>query len=177
MADYDGILKALMSMSDKPKPVNGLLGQLLSELPQQGNRAGPATANLSMLAQGLRGKENQFQRGIQATPWYSEFQQKYGETPNLDDPQYNYRAAWQGGARPERYAPDGGAYHWPSSLPNGQMLKAPDHPTAWMETFMRQTGKDPAVLGLKTPQDAERYLQERKPTPFVMPFPVIGGRG
>ena len=32
--------------------------------------------------------------GIRATPWFSEFRDKYGEEPNLDDPNYYYRAAW-----------------------------------------------------------------------------------
>lgn len=131
---------------------SGFLNGLLGVAPQA------QTSNTSLLAQALKAREGQFQRGIQATPWYSEFQQKYGEKPNLNDPEYNYRAAWSAGLRPERYAPDGGAYHWPSSLPNGQMLKSENHPTAWMEHFMRATGKDPNALGIDQ-ATAMKYLQ------------------
>ena len=75
--------------------------------------------------------------------WSDSFRQRFGEQPNLNDPQYDYRGAWQGGIVPQPYAPDQGFPHWPSALPSGQMLKAPDHPTAWMEHFMQQFGVDP----------------------------------
>lgn len=127
-------------------------------LMSMGTPAGAAVGNPNLLAQALRARESQFQAGIKATPWYSEFQQQYGEPPNLNDPDYDYRAAWSAGLRPERYAPDGGAYHWPSSLPNGQMLKSEAHPTAWMEHFMRATGQDPNALGIKSAQQAAEYL-------------------
>lgn len=73
------------------------------------------------------------------------------------DADYDYAGAWKAGAMPEPYAPDGGAYHWLSSTPDGKMLKAPSHPTAWMEYFARETGEDPAAMGLHTPEDARRY--------------------
>lgn len=123
-----------------PEYQNGLLGMA------------PVTSNRNMLAQALKAKEGQFQRGIMATPWFSEFQKQYGEKPNLNDPDYNYRAAWAAGIRPQRYEYDNNAYHWPSSLPNGQPLKSANHPTAWMETFMRATGQDPNALGLNQEQ-------------------------
>ncbi len=80
--------------------------------------------------------------------WQNTFQQRFGERPNLNDPQYDYRAAWQGGIVPQPYAPDQGFPHWPSQLPGGQMLKAPDHPTAWMQTFMQKFGMDPHMAPL-----------------------------
>jgi hypothetical protein len=104
--------------------------------------------------------------------WADTFQQRFGEAPNLNDPQYDYRAAWKAGITPQPYAPDQNFLHWPSALPSGQMLKAPDHPTAWMEHFMQQYGVDPnsapdAVIneakqsGL-APQD---WQKQQPPTP------------
>ena len=75
--------------------------------------------------------------------WQQTFQNRFGEPPNLNDPQYDYRAAWKAGIVPQPYAPDQGFPHWPSSLPSGQPLKAPDHPTMWMERFMQRFGVDP----------------------------------
>jgi hypothetical protein len=39
------------------------------------------------------------------------------------------------------------------------MLKSEQHPTAWKEYFMRQTGKNPDALGLTNQQDADAYLR------------------
>ena len=92
-------------------------------------------------------EEKDFQEGIRKTEWFKEFKQQYGEEPNLNDKDYDYRAAWKAGLRPERYGPDKGRYHWPSSLPDGKMLKSKDHPTAWKELYMRSTGKNPDEVG------------------------------
>lgn len=105
-------------------------------------------------------EEQQFQDWIKGTGWYKEFQKQYNEQPNLDDPQYDYRAAWKAGLQPERDPYDKNRYHWPSALPSGQMLKGKEHPTAWMEYFMRDTGINPEALGLKTPQEAEPIRQQ-----------------
>ena len=105
-------------------------------------------------------EEQQFQDWIKGTGWYKEFQKQYNEQPNLDDPQYDYRAAWKAGLQPERDPYDKNRYHWPSSLPSGQMLKGKEHPTAWMEYFMRDTGINPEALGWKTPQEAEPIRQQ-----------------
>jgi hypothetical protein len=37
------------------------------------------------------------------------------------------------------------------------MLKSPDHPTAWMEFFMKQYKKDPESLGLHNYEDAVNW--------------------
>jgi hypothetical protein len=92
-------------------------------------------------------------------PWYQEFQQNYGERPNPNDPQYDYRAAWRAGIQPERYEYDGGRYHWPSTTQDGTPLKGADHPTMWMQKFMQQTGIDPNALGLRSPDDAAVWLK------------------
>ncbi len=73
--------------------------------------------------------------------WQNAFRSRFGEMPNLNDPQYDYRGAWQGGIAPRPYAPDQGFPHWPSALPSGQSLKAPEHPTAWMEHFVQRYGR------------------------------------
>lgn len=92
-------------------------------------------------------EEKSFQEGIRATEWFSEFKQQYGEEPDLDTEDYDYRSAWKAGLRPERYAPDDNKYHWPSSLDDGTMLKSKNHPTAWKEYYMRETGNNPDEVG------------------------------
>jgi hypothetical protein len=136
-------------------PPNGLL-----EL-QRNGALDPVTANRNMLAQSARARENQFQTGILATPWYQEFVQQYGERPDLNTPDYDYRSAWAAGIRPQRDPYDQNRYHWPSMLPDGRALKSQNHTTMWMETFMQITGVDPRSLGINTPQDAESFFKKR----------------
>lgn len=88
-------------------------------------------------------EENKFQKEIKSSDWYKEYKQNYGENPDLNSKDYNYRAAWKAGVKPERYAPDDNKYHWPSETPKGESLKALNHPTGWMEDYMQLTGKDP----------------------------------
>lgn len=110
------------------------------------------------LAQALRGEPatlnpNLARQGIRATPWHKEFVQNFGERADLGPgADYDYLQAWAAGVRPERDPYDQNRYHWPSSLPNGQMLKAPNHPTAWKEHYMRATGVNPDSVGA-TEQD------------------------
>jgi hypothetical protein len=96
--------------------------------------------------------EQQFQQEIAQSPWYKDYTKKYGEAPDLNTKDYNYRAAWQLGARPELYKYDN-TYHWPSTA-QGRSLKAVNHPTAWMEDYMQITGRDPNQGGNLTPQQA-----------------------
>jgi hypothetical protein len=92
-------------------------------------------------------EEAEFQAWIRGTEWYSEFRAQHGESPDLDTKDYDYRAAWKAGLRPERDPHDQNRYHWPSSTPSGRMLKSEDHPTAWKEHFMRATGLNPDEIG------------------------------
>jgi len=109
----------------------------------------------------MMNQEQQFQKGIRDTDWFREFQAQYGEAPDLrqmsEDPQkgpnYDYRAAWQGGIRPERDPYDNNRYHWGSSLPSGEMLKSKNHPTAWKEQYMREYGINPDAVGAKNPNN------------------------
>lgn len=106
-------------------------------------------------------EEAQFQHDLQFgdgyRQWREQFTTKHGGPPVLDDPDYDYRAAWKAGIRPAPYKHDGGAYHWASSA-EGKMLKGENHPTAWMEHFMEATGKDPNDLGIKSKEEGEAYL-------------------
>jgi hypothetical protein len=97
--------------------------------------------------------DQSFDQWFRSLPWHQEFQQRYGEPPNPNDPNYDYRAAFREGVTPQRYAPDGGAYHWPSVAPSGAPLKGQNHPTAWAEQFMQQSGgRDPFAMGVRTPE-------------------------
>lgn len=105
--------------------------------------------------------ESAFQNWIRGTDWFKEFKAEYNEEPDLDTKDYDYRAAWKAGISPERDPYDQNRFHWPSSLPTGEMLKSAEHPTAWKEYFMRETGVNPDSLGLQTPEDAKNYLKKK----------------
>jgi hypothetical protein len=78
--------------------------------------------------------------------WWNEFVQQYGEEPDTSPGgDYDYAAAIRSGVVPTRYEQDGNRFHWPSSTSDGAMLKSADHPTAWMEHYMREHGTDPNV--------------------------------
>jgi hypothetical protein len=103
--------------------------------------------------------ESEFQNWIRGTDWFKEFKSEYNEEPDLDTKDYDYRAAWKAGVQPERDPYDNNRFHWPSSLPTGKMLKSAEHPTAWKEYFMRETGVNPDALGLKTPEEANIFIE------------------
>lgn len=124
----------------------------LSAQPSQGSLSDlmrPALMNPNLARQGETLRESQFMRGILSTPWYSEFVKQYGEAPDLSrNADYDYRSAWASGIRPTPDPYDNNRYHWPSSLPSGQMLKSENHPTAWKEHYMRETGTNPDAVGM-----------------------------
>ena len=100
-------------------------------------------------------EEKSFQSWIKSTEWYKEYVNEYDEAPDLDTSDYDYRAAWKAGIRPERDPYDKNKFHWPSSDESGKMLKSESHPTAWKEYFMKATGKNPDEVGI-TKEDYER---------------------
>lgn len=104
-------------------------------------------------------EEKKFQQDMKSSDWYKEYIKNYKEAPNLDTKDYNYRAAWKSGVKPERYAPDDNKYHWPSETPKGESLKALNHPTAWMEDYMQLTGKDPHEGQGMTESQAKKMKQ------------------
>ena len=107
-------------------------------------------------------EESAFQNWIRGTDWFKEFKAQYNEDPDLNTKDYDYRAAWKAGVQPERDPYDNNRFHWPSSLPSGKMLKSAEHPTAWKEYFMRDTGVNPDALNLKTAEDAANFLKNKK---------------
>ena len=100
-------------------------------------------------------EESNFQSGIRATPWFSEYKKEYKEEPDLNSTNYNYRKAWKVGIRPERDPYDSNRYHWSSSTDTGEELKGPLHPTLWKEKYMRATGKNPDATGV-TEEEAKK---------------------
>lgn len=106
--------------------------------------------------------EKQFQKEIRQTEWFKEYVSEYGEEPDLNTKDYDYRKAWSEGIRPQRDAYDKNRYHWASSLDDGSMLKSEDHPTAWKEYYMRETGKNPDEVGV-TKEQWEKMKKSKKP--------------
>lgn len=96
------------------------------------------------LARALAGlppaQEQQFQTFMAFDPsvrqWRNSFQNRYGEQPQIDGGDYDYRAAFASGARPQP-VPGDTVPHWSS------VGKSADHPTMWKQQFMTQFGVDP----------------------------------
>lgn len=62
--------------------------------------------------------ENTFEDWFKKTPYYSQYNRVWGEQPDLNPPDYNYRAAYIAGAKPEIDSDDvkkgEPMYHWDS---------------------------------------------------------------
>ena len=99
-------------------------------------------------------EENAFQNDMTSSDWFNTFKQKYGEPPNLDAKDYDYRAAWKSGVKPMSYEYDD-MPHWPSTTDSGESLKARNHPSAWMEDYMQLTGRDPHEGGDLSPDQID----------------------
>ena len=120
-------------------------------------------------------QEQQFQTDMQFGPgwsnWRRDFQRDVGQQPNTDPGgDYNYRAAWLSGAKPEFHEPSN-SYHGMSSAlvppyADPVNLKAPDHPTMWKESFMQEHGFDPDATDAPWTEEAAasllRYLEAAK---------------
>lgn len=118
--------------------------------------------------------EQRFREDMKRTKWFRQIADDVamsGEEISDDDileelvganADYDYRRAWANGAAPSDYAYDEERQHWPSSLPDGTMLKSPQHPTSWMEYYMRETGVDPVSQGLRTPEEAREYSRQQQ---------------
>lgn len=153
-----------------PNPVNALSPPIMNAFvdPTAAYVGYPMLASQVARTRSLKAGQNisddeaAFQNWIRNTDWFKEFVNQYGEQPDLNTKDYDYRAAWKAGVSPERDPYDKNRFHWPSSLPGGKMLKSTDHPTAWKEYFMRDTGMNPDALGIKTPEDANIYLRNRR---------------
>lgn len=111
------------------------------------------------------GREAEFQGAMASqspyTDWSRQFQSRYGEKPNLNDPSYDYRLAYALGERPQAYEHDPGMMHWSSAAPVAPYaaaadLKGQNHQTKWMQTFMDRYGADPHEATAEQLQDAIR---------------------
>ncbi len=119
------------------------LAEMLTGRPQVAPASGPLVDSLK-----TKLSEAEFQRGIRATDWFSEFLKEYGEEPDLrpmsenpaKGPNYDYRGAWAAGIRPKRDPHNQNKYHWPSEF------KSSTHPTAWKEQFMQKHKINPDAL-------------------------------
>jgi hypothetical protein len=114
---------------------------------------------------GTLNPEQHFQLDMRFQPgyrdWRREYMTRFREEPNYNDPDFDYRAAWGAGAVPERYEHDDNRFHWPSGADrppraDGTSFKGPNHPTAWMETFMQAYGVDPHEASPEQLTDALR---------------------
>jgi hypothetical protein len=151
MIGYDNL-----SADQLPPRQLAMLIQMLSQTPQDQQQM----VQPGLLSQGtVDPQEQAFQSWIRNTDWFKEYVMEYGEEPDLNIPEYDYRAAWRAGITPQRDPYDRNRYHWPSSLPSGEMLKSKEHPTAWKEMFMRETGQNPDAIGIKTKEDADTILR------------------
>lgn len=127
------------------------------------------------LARALAGlppeQERQFQTHMAFDPavraWRNGFVQQFGEMPEINNPDYDYRKAWKYGGKPEPSQYDNGAYHWPSEStqpvpPYAAPIhfKAPDHQTMWKQTFMDQFGVDPDGVQEWTPE-MQAFMQKQ----------------
>lgn len=133
-------------------------------------------------------QEAKFESWMTSTKLFSEFKQDVAKENNIpvesvDDKRllnmmlssgdYDYRGAWKAGIKEEVSKYDG-KVHWPSSTPDGQMLKSPNHPTTWKEFFMRQYNKDPDSLGLSTIDKAQQWsINRQNMTPRRLSRPML----
>lgn len=120
--------------------------------------------------------ENGFQSFMAFDPnvrkWNNGFQAQYGESPNLNDPSFDYRQAYMAGNKPQLYPVDG-TMHWDSRG------KQSTHPTEWMNTYMRQFGSDPNVTpqGGYTPAMTSMINGALPQNVIQNPMPAIFQRG
>jgi len=94
-------------------------------------------------------EEQKFQQFILNHPWYSEFKEEFGQEPQIDGGDYDYRGAWEARGE-EMFAknPMDRKWHGYSKTPGGSWLKAPEHTTRWKEDFYQMFREDPDKYSL-----------------------------
>jgi hypothetical protein len=116
-------------------------------------------------------QEGRFQNWIRSTGWFKEYVKEYGEEPDLNIKEYDYRAAWRAGVVPQRDPHDQNRYHWSSVDPQtGRPLKSEDHPTAWKEKYMAETGRNPDADNV-TKEQYEKMKNAGSKTLMMQPNP------
>lgn len=87
--------------------------------------------------------EGEFQTFMAFDPgvrdWRNSFARKYGEQPEIEGGDYDYRRAYLSGDRPQRVQGDT-VPHW------GSTGKDANHPTEWKARFVETFGVDPDGL-------------------------------
>lgn len=143
-------------MADEPRR-NALANALMGVPP----RMGPTNALAQTMAQvpGLRApEEKEFQTFMAFDPsvrqWRNAFANRYGEQPQTEGGDYDYRAAWAAGSRPQA-VPGDTVPHWSS------VGKAANHPTMWKQDFMTTFGVDPDTPGLQYTPQMQQFIQQR----------------
>tara|TARA_R100001530_G_scaffold10707_1_gene10584 strand:- start:75 stop:500 length:426 start_codon:yes stop_codon:yes gene_type:complete len=104
-------------------------------------------------------EEKKFQKEFTSSPWYKDFVMRNKEDP-LNNPDYDYRGAWKGGALDINTPQTHGLSRDPSTK---KWLKDPrTHDTAWKEYYMEKTGVNPDEANLSRGDAAiqmESYLK------------------
>lgn len=101
--------------------------------------------------------------------WRNAFANRYGEQPRTEGGDYDYRAAYENGSRPQP-VPGDTVPHWSS------VGKSADHPTMWKQNFMTKFGVDPDTQGLQYTPEMQQFMQGSLPQ-FQIPGMPKGGMG
>jgi hypothetical protein len=104
-------------------------------------------------------EESDFQDFINNDPdvvkWRDEFKEEWGEEPQIDGADYDYRGAWKAGIKPKpTYEPETKKtlHHWDSIGVGGKDLKSESHSTRWKSDYMKATGINPDEAGITKEQ-------------------------
>jgi hypothetical protein len=92
----------------------------------------------------------------QVREWRRGFTAQYGEPPQIDGGDYDYRAAYMAGVRPQA-VPGDTVPHWSS------VGKSADHPTMWKQEFMSRFGVDPDTPGLQFTPEMQALVGQNIP--------------
>jgi len=134
-------------------------------------------AMTEQLGQPKSAEEGLYQQRVMSQPFFSEFAAEHGEAPDLNDPEYDYRAALNQQSisgdvfgrdpydpqmtdmnfqRETMGAPMQGRIHGDSRF------KAQQHPSMWKEQFMQLSGQNPDAMGIQDGTEADRMLLSRR---------------
>ena len=115
-------------------------------------------------------EESDFQDFINNDPdvvkWRDEFKEEWGEEPQIDGADYDYRGAWKAGIKPKpTYEPETKKtlHHWDSIGVGGKDLKSESHSTRWKSDYMKATGINPDEAGITKEQAAKELSNESDP--------------
>ena len=148
LEDFKGLVKKKDDTESAP-PTEDATTTLVSEEVEETTPSGSSALQPE--------EEVQFQEFMQTNPdvqaWRKQYVEEYGEEPQIDASEYDYRGAWKAGLTPKpnsKHKVKSGedAYHWGSLGIGGVDLKSEDHPTRWKSDYMTITGKNPDETGI-----------------------------